>query len=81
MPRKIAGSLGAPQREELALVHRSRLASTARKLTAFATKQKPSPIAAITMPPSAGPNTRDALKRLELSAIAFGSSAGRPSGT
>jgi hypothetical protein len=37
----------------------SRLASTARKLTAFAAKHQPTPTAAITMPPSAGRRSRD----------------------
>jgi len=37
-------------------------------------KQKPTPAAAMITPPRAGPKMREALKRLELSAIAFGSS-------
>ena len=53
----------------------NRLASTARKLTAFDAKHQPTPTAAITMPPSAGPAMRAMLKRLELSATAFGSSS------
>ena len=77
MPRRIVGiTSGRRTGNSFFSSISSRLASTARKLTAFATKQKPSPIAAITRPPSAGPITREALKRLELSAIAFGSSAG-----
>ena len=49
--------------------------STARKLTAFTTKQNPTPATAIVIPASAGPITREALKRPELSATAFGSSS------
>src|SRR3954463_13426673 len=50
-------------------------ASTARKLTALTAKQAPTPAAAITTPPIAGPTTREALKRLAVSATAFGSSS------
>ena len=49
---------------------------TARKLTAFTTKQRPVPTAAITRPAIAGPMTREPLKSPELSATAFGSSRG-----
>ena len=38
-------------------------------------KQAPTPTAATITPPAAGPTTRAALKRLELSAIALGSSS------
>ena len=48
---------------------------TARKLTALAAKHHPTPTAAMTTPPSAGPAMRAMLNRLELSAIAFGSSS------
>ncbi len=50
--------------------------STARKLTAFTTKQSPVPTAAMTSPAIAGPITREPLKSPELSATAFGSSRG-----
>ena len=53
----------------------SRPARTARKLTALIAKQTPTPQAAITTPASAGPTTREALKRLAFSATAFGSSS------
>jgi hypothetical protein len=55
----------------------SRPISTARKLTALTMKQTPTPAKPRMMPASDGPKMRDALKRLELSAIAFGS-ASRP---
>ena len=38
-------------------------------------KHQPTPAAATTTPPTAGPTTRAALNRLELSATAFGSSS------
>ena len=57
-----------------------RLASTARKLIVLIAKQTPTPQAAMMMPASAGPITREPLKRLAFSATAFGSSSGRPSG-
>ena len=53
----------------------SRLASTARNETAFAAKHQPTPTAAITTPPSAGPTMRPRLNSVELSATAFGSSS------
>ena len=53
----------------------SRLASTARKLIELIAKHQPDPTAAISTPASAGPKIRAVLKRLELSAIAFGSSS------
>ena len=53
---------------------RRRATSTDRKLTALTTKHRPVPTAAIRSPASAGPITREALKRPELSATAFCSS-------
>ncbi len=50
--------------------------STARKLTALTAKQSPVPTAAMSSPAIAGPTTRDALNRPELSATAFCSSVG-----
>ena len=49
--------------------------STAMNETALNMKHQPTPTTAIRTPPSAGPTARAALKRLELSAIAFGSSS------
>ncbi len=51
-----------------------RLVSTARKLIALIRKQTPTPKAAMMTPASAGPITREPLKRLAFSATAFGSS-------
>ena len=53
----------------------SRPARTARKLALLTAKHQPEPTAAITTPASAGPRIRATLKRLELRAIAFGSSS------
>src|SRR5438067_2286843 len=51
--------------------------STARKLTALTTKHTPTPAKPRMIPASEGPKMRDALKRLELSATAFGSGGSR----
>src|SRR4029453_13484122 len=53
----------------------ARLVSTARKLTVLSAKQTATPKAATITPAAAGPTTREALKRLALSAPAFGSSS------
>jgi len=53
----------------------TRLVRTARNDTAFAAKHQPTPTAAITRPPIAGPTTRPRLKIVELSATAFESSS------
>jgi hypothetical protein len=53
----------------------SRPPSTATKLSVLTAKHQPDPNAAIRMPASAGPKMRAVLNRLELSAIAFGSSS------
>ena len=51
----------------------SRPPSTATKLIALTRKQTPTPAKPRRIPATDGPRIRDALKRLELSAIAFGS--------
>ena len=53
-----------------------RATSTATKLNVLTTKHGPTPATAITIPASAGPTTREALSKPELSATAFGSSFG-----
>ena len=50
-------------------------ASTATKLTVLIANAQPAPHAAMMSPASAGPKMRAVLNRLELSAIAFGSSS------
>ena len=74
--RAARGSSAArtPRRGKNSLVRiASRPSSTARKLIALTMKQTPTPAKPRMMPASDGPKMRDALKRLELSAIAFGS--------
>src|SRR5579884_2855178 len=57
------------------IIHRP--AITAKKLTPLAKKHQPSPMAATTIPATAGPMTRAPLNMDELSAMAFTRSARR----
>ena len=68
----LGGTLGG---EQIARRIASSAASTARNETALIAKHAPTPTAAMIAPAIAGPTTREALKRLALSATAFGSSS------